>query len=42
MDEIDGIGVVKSPRREEIQERCQKMCSWDGYVFAYFKFQESF
>ena len=42
MDEIDGIGVVKSPRREEIQELCQKMCGWEGYVFAYFKCQESF
>ena len=39
MDEIDGIGVVKSPRREEIQELCQKMCGWEGSVFAYFKFQ---
>lgn len=33
MDEIDGIGVVKSPRREEIQELCQKMCGWEGGGF---------
>ena len=29
MDEVDGIEVVHSPKREEIQEICQKMCSWE-------------
>lgn len=38
MDEIDGIGIVNSPRREEIQELCQRVCGWEAYVFAYFKF----
>ena len=42
MDEIDGIGVVKSPRREEIQELCQKMCSWEGYVLLILNFTQSF
>ena len=42
MDEIDGIGVVKSPRREEIQELCQKMCGWERYVFSYLNFRQGF
>ena len=29
MDEVEGIDVVHSPKREEIQEICQKMCSWE-------------
>jgi len=29
MDEVEGIEVVHSPKREEIQEICQKMCSWE-------------
>ena len=32
MDEVDGIEVVQSPKREEIQEICQKMCSWERYI----------
>jgi len=32
MDEVEGIDVVQYPRREEIQEMCQKMCSWERYV----------
>jgi len=32
MDEVEGIEVVHSPKREEIQEICQKMCSWERYV----------
>jgi len=29
MDEVEGIEVVHSPKREEIQEICEKMCSWE-------------
>ena len=31
MDGVEGIEVVKSPRREEIQEICKTMCSWERY-----------
>lgn len=33
MDGVEGIEVVKSPRREEIQEICKKMCSWESGGF---------
>lgn len=33
MDEVEGIDVVHSPKREEIQEICQKMCSWESGGF---------
>ncbi|KAK2560147.1 mRNA-capping enzyme [Acropora cervicornis] len=32
-DDIDGVEVVQSPKREEIQQLCQKMCSWDSGGF---------
>ena len=31
MDEVHGIEVVQSPKREEIQEICEKLCSWERY-----------
>lgn len=33
MEEVDGVEVVQSPKREEIQEICQKMCSWESGGF---------
>ena len=29
MDEVEGIEVVNSPRRADIQEICEKMCAWE-------------
>ena len=31
MDEVEGIEVVNSPRREDIQEICEKMCAWERW-----------
>lgn len=33
MDEVHGIEVVQSPKREEIQEICEKICSWESGGF---------
>lgn len=33
MDEVEGIEVVNSPRREDIQEICEKMCAWESGGF---------
>ena len=32
MEEIEGIEVAQSPKAEEIQEICQRMCSWERYI----------
>lgn len=33
MEEIEGIEVAQSPKAEEIQEICQRMCSWESSGF---------
>ena len=36
MEEVEGIEVVQSPKTEEIQDICQRMCSWERYIIFIF------
>ena len=31
MDEVQGVEVVPSPKREHLQDICEQMCSWERY-----------
>ena len=32
MDGVSGVDVVRSPKREEIQQQCRAILRWDGYM----------